>query len=1127
MRRAWLSLSLFAASRLSAAAASDAEALAFFEAKIRPVLVESCYECHSAGKKQKGGLLLDTKGGWEKGGDTGPAIAPGDVEKSLLVKAIRHTDPDLAMPPKKKLTDAQIADLEAWVKMGAPDPRTAAAAPTAFEIIQQKGKTHWSYQPLPPLPKLEGHPIDALLAAKGTHLAPPADARTLARRLAFDLQGLPPTAEEVEQFAAEAATNRGAAVEKFVAHLLASPRYGERWGRHWLDVARYADNTGTIFGDASKYPYAWTYRDWVIRALNEDMAYDRFVKLQLAADLLGLPASDNRDLAALGFLTVGRRPAGGVDDDVIDDRIDVVTRGLMGLTVTCARCHDHKREPIASKDYYALYGVLMSCKEPDALPRLVPEVITPESAAFATENEKLRRENANAVVDAVLEVLPHDYARLGSYLLAVHDGGGVTTSKNAALKTTLLKERNLNPTLYDQLVEAKPAWWGAQSAVLEPWIELARVKPEDFPAAAAELSAKYAANCEGELAPEVVELFQGPAPKDLKELAARYDALFAREVTEWIAASKSPIDAARDLQKEDFDSSESGLKNGVLQRTDAALWTAQPVDTDASVRLLRAAKDSPWHLSTGTLQATQTGLFTEAANKKIEEGGKKIKALSEHPGAPARAMVLAESTPYNGRVYIRGNPKTPGDAAPRQFLSALRKPDAPLFPKEQSGRKELAEAIASRDNPLTARVIVNRAWGWHFGEPLVGTPSDFGLSGERPGNPELLDYLAEWFIENGWSLKKLHTLILTSAAWQQAGTAEGAAPFTRAGVRPLDFESMRDTMLAVAGKLDVTATGGRPLDLTHDAKPRRTVYGFVDRKTLPNLFRAFDFPDPSATAAQRRPTALTPQALFLLNSPFVIDCARGLVARARSQAGNDEVASIRSLYRDALQRAPSEAEIARARAFLAAYPQHDVVVPEATTWSYGFGDYDAAAKAVHNFTALTQFADKKVRGIKKDGVDVSAMELTPEGGKVAQARPAIRRWTAPRDGKVKIYAELTHTGANGDGVTGRLVHSRLGLLGEWTAQRNSVLTMRDDVEVRAGDTLDFLTDSRGNDQDDAFRWAPTITMPGVDMPALPGMAMRWDARTDFMDPAHMPAPLGPWDELAQVLLLSNEFAFAD
>ena len=1107
-------------------AAPDSEALNFFEAKIRPVLVESCYECHSAGKKQKGGLVLDTKAGWEKGGDTGPALTPGDVEKSLLVKAIRHTDPDLAMPPKKKLTDAQIADLEAWVKMGAPDPRTAAAAPTAFELIQQKGKTHWSYQPLPPLPKVEGHPIDTLLAQAGGKLAPLADARTLARRLSFDLLGLPPTAEDVEKFGAAAQADRRAAVTKYVEQLLASAHYGERWGRHWLDVARYADNSGTIFGDNAKYPYAWTYRDWVIRAFNTDLPYDRFVKLQIAADLMDLPKEDNRDLAALGFLTVGRRPTGGVDDDVIDDRIDVLTKGLMGLTATCARCHDHKREPIASKDYYALYGVLMSCKEPDALPRLVPEKETPESAAFAKENEQLRRDTVAAVEDAVTEVLPREYGRLGSYLLAMHDGGGVTTSKNAALKTTLLKERNLNHQLYDQLVEAKPAWWSANASVLEPWIELARAKPEEFAATAAELSAKYAANCEGDLAPEIVELFSGAAPKDLKELAARYDKLFAMEVAAWIAASQDALNAARQLQKEDYDSSESGLKSAVLQRVDAALWTAKPEAGDACIRLLRTATESPLHFSPGNFQAMQTGLVSEAANKKMEELAKKIKGLSEHPGAPARAMVLAESSPYNGRVYIRGNPKTPGESAPRQFLSALRKPDAVPFPKDQSGRKELAEGIASRDNPLTARVIVNRVWGWHFGEPLVATPSDFGLSGERPANQALLDYLAEWFIENGWSLKKLHTLILTSAAWQQSGTAEGAPAFTRAGLRPLDFEAFRDAMLAVAGKLD-GAEGGKPVDLSQPDKVRRTVYGFVDRKTLPGLFRAFDFPDPSATAAQRRPTALTPQALFMLNSPFVIQCAKGLVALARAQAGTDEAAEVTALYRLALQRPPSENELKRARAFLAAYPQHDIVEPEATTWSYGFGDSDPVAKTLRHFTALTKFGDKKIRGINENGVDVSGMELTPEGGKVAKARPAVRRWTAPRDGKVKIYAELTHTGAAGDGITGRIVHSRLGVLGEWTAQKNSVLTMLDDVDMHAGDTLDFVTDSRGDDQDDLFRWAPTITMPGVDMPSLPGMAMRWDARTDFMDPAKMPQPLGAWDELAQVLLLSNEFAFED
>ncbi|MGO8696485.1 MAG: DUF1549 domain-containing protein [Limisphaerales bacterium] len=365
--KGWIGLAFLLAALAGAArAADDPAGIEFFESKIRPILVDNCYPCHSQqSTKVKGGLLLDSREGLLKGGDTGPTIKPGDPEQSLLVKAVRYTDDDLRMPPKnKKLADAQIASLEAWVKMGAPDPRVAQSGSAAFQSIREKARSHWAFQPIqePPVPAVKNKrfartPVDKFILAglESAHLqpSPKADKHTLIRRATFDLIGLPPTPEEVAVFQADKSPD---AFAKVVDRLLASPRYGERWGRHWLDVARYADTKGYLGEEDRHYPYAYTYRDYVIRAFNEDLPFDQFLKEQIAADLLP-SASDKRTLAALGYLTLGRRFINNIND-IIDDRIDVVCRGMMGLTVGCARCHDHKFDPIPSRDYYSLYGAL-------------------------------------------------------------------------------------------------------------------------------------------------------------------------------------------------------------------------------------------------------------------------------------------------------------------------------------------------------------------------------------------------------------------------------------------------------------------------------------------------------------------------------------------------------------------------------------------------------------------------------------------------------------------------------------------------------------------------------------------------------------------------------------------------
>jgi len=1120
-----------------------AEQTHFFESKIRPVLAERCYKCHSIESgKSKGGLLLDSRDGLRKGGDTSPAITPGDVAKSLLVTAIKREDKDTQMPPQGKgdpLTAEQVGDFERWIKMGAPDPRVGGAKPaSAIERLVEQGRRHWAFQPVkrPAVPAGAAEPIDAFivqkLTEKGLSLAPPADPRTLIRRIYFDLIGLPPAAEEVDAFVngfnGASSAARQDLIAKLVDRLLASPRYGERWGRHWLDVARYADTQGAIFSGDDRYPHAWTYRDYVIRAFNDDLPYDRFLREQLAADLY-VTGDDNRSLAALGFLTVGRRTDRRVDDDVYDDRIDVIARGLLGLTAGCARCHDHKLEPIPTRDYYSLYGVLRGGKEPEVYPEMRPQPDTPARKEFVREDEKLRRAYVTVVADAALDVFDREYPRLGDYLLALHDGKGVSTDKDAGIKKTLLLPRNLNLRLYDQLTKAPEKWWTAQAALLGPWREFAALPDAEFAEQAKALAAKLAANADGSLAPAFAQAFAGEPPAALRQVADRYNTLFAAAYQSWRGENAAALTDAAALQPADPGRSESELKLAVIGRICGLVWNGdKPGDPVGA--FMWAAKGSPLNLVPVEFQATQSGLLADAKRTAMTAAAKALNDLiASHPGAPMRAMALADDKPFDAKVFLRGNPKTPGPDAPRAWFTVLSPPDRQPWPKQSTGRRELAEAIASADNPLTARVLVNRVWAWHFGDGLVRTPSDFGLRGERPTHPELLDWLASEFVAKGWSLKQLHREIILSAAYQQSSAPRPEAAkvdadnklLWRFSPRPLEFEPFRDAILAAAGKL-VFIEGGKPADIAGAAPNlHRTVFGLVDRKNLPNLYRSFDFPDPSFTASRRGRTALTPRALVLLNSPLVVESAKALAARA---AGASPEERIRQLYRIALQREPGEGELRRAAAFVAATREHDVVMPEAGDWKYGLAHYDADSQSLRDFIALKISGDAAKPPTAEPGM--GNLKVSAEGGATGAAAEvaSVRRWLAPYPGKVNVEAELSHSAKTGPGVTARVLHSRLGLLGEWKAANSSQITVIKEIEMLKGDHLDFVVTGSLGAKEDAYHWAPTIIMPEREIPGMFGMAMRWDAKNNFQDPARAPRPLNGWEELAQVLLMSNELA---
>lgn len=836
----------------SVAFSQDAEQ--FFETRIRPVLIEKCFKCHG-GETDSNGLRVDSRNALLKGGDSGPAFKPGETDGSLILKAISFDDEDLQMPPDKRLPDHVIADFRRWIETGAVWPATTNS--TGF-----KSDRHWAFQPIssptPPdvadAPEVS-MPVDAFVLKRleGAKLmfSPRASRATLIRRLKMNLLGLPPNYEEVQRFKSDAAPDAWA---RLVETYLASPAYGERWGRHWLDVARYADTRGYVFTAERKYPFSHTYRDWVIRSLNEDLSYDDFLIRQIAADRLtdtGLPKSE---LAAMGFLTLGRRFLNN-RHDIIDDRIDVISRGTMGLTVTCARCHDHKYDPIPQADYYSLYGVFASSHEP-------------------------------------------------------------------------------------------------------------------------------------------------------KEL----------------------------------------------------------------------------------------------------------------PGA---MVLLDNANPFNPYVFQRGQPGNRGPNVPRQFLEVVAGSERQPF-KDGSGRLELARAIASPDNPLTARVIVNRVWQHHFHAPLVSTPSDFGLRCDPPTHPQLLDWLASRLIDSGWSLKTLHREILLSTTYQQSSVdnprRRAVDPENRLLWRMnrgrLELEPMRDAILAVAGDLDATM-GGPSIEITkHPTPRRRTVYGFIDRQNLPALFKTFDFALPDTHSPGRFQTSVPQQTLFLRNSAFLREEARRLAARFGSDSTSLQV---RGLFRRVLSRAPSADEVTMGEVFLETFGSEQ---PIASGWTYGYGRFNRDTGRLENFRPLPHFDGRIwMGGPKRPDARLGWVSLQANGGHPGNPSHAtVLRWTAPRTMRVRIAGTLRHGERRGDGVEAIVLASGLSTPARWTAHNGRTGTYTEPFEITAGDSIDLIVDCRANESFDSYNWDPRVRL-------AENSSVEWNAVTQFHGPVS--EPLSGLAMLAQVLLLSNEFHFVD
>ncbi len=902
---------------LRAHAADSPAGTDFFENKIRPLLIEHCLKCHdgSAPDKPKGGLALNTRDGWTKGGENGPAIMPGQPDRSLLIRSIRYTDKDLQMPPKgKKLSSQQIALFEEWVRLGAPDPRTGK--PSGPPLSDPNAvKNHWAFQPVkePKVPsvqypvfsnqssakgasgkakplntdllKTEYSPIDAFVLAKlspkNWTLSPPADKRTLIRRACFDLHGLPPSMAEVEAFVTDQSPD---AFAKLVDKLLASPRYGERWGRHWLDVARYADTKGYLAGDEQRrFAFSYTYRDYAIRAFNDDLPYDRFLTEQIAADQLEL-GEDKRALAGLGFLTLGRRFLNNIHD-IIDDRIDVVTRGTMGLTVQCARCHDHKYDPVSTREYYGLYGVFASSHEPTDKPLLGIKPDEAAQAAYLAEKMKREDEVEKYRVEQLDKQVGLLRKRTADYLLAADEVDPTVARASATAqrrdRDKYFQERKLVPAVVQRWQEflAKSASAKRPDPVWSVWHAYAKLPDDKFAEEAAKVVVPPGSH------PAVVAAFQTP-PKTMKEVAERYGKLL----------------------------------------NDADTGAPHADQDKEALRLALRAPDAP-----PNLPAPANDTLLEDARPRLRQLKAKVDEVdATHAGAPPRAMALVDNgSPTHPYVFVRGSPGNRGPEVPRQFLEVASRTKPQPFSEKSSGRLEMARAITSNDNPLTARVLVNRVWGWHFGAGLVRTPSDFGVRADPPTHPELLDWLATRFVADGWSIKKLHKLIMLSATYQQASNDRAecvkADPantllwkFNR---QRLDFEQLRDSLLLASGKLDLTP-GGLPVDLT--AQPfatRRTAYGYIDRQNLPPMFRTFDFASPDVSVSQRFQTTVPQQALFLMNSPFVLQQAQALAARDDFKKFTTDDDRIRFLYETIYQRRPAADEATMAKAFLASPAQ--------------------------------------------------------------------------------------------------------------------------------------------------------------------------------------------------------------
>ena len=882
-----------------------------YDQQIRPILAEYCFQCHGPdASHREADLRLDLE-------ESAKEHAISVTGESELLRRIVTEDDALRMPPAnsgKKLTEKEIGLIRQWLAEGA--------------VYEQ----HWAYRPLD-VSKIESldlpaeqpnnrvsRVIDKLisqsLSERGLALATPISRQQLIRRVAFDLTGLPPTWQEVEAFVNDPSPD---AYSKLIDRLLESPAYGQRWGRHWLDLARYADTHGGAAIGFTVFPFSYTYRDYVIAAFNSDLPYNRFVLEQIAADQLGLDEHAPA-LAGLGFLTVGMQYRNR--NDLIDDQIDVVTRGLMGLTVSCARCHDHKFDAIPTKDYYALYACLANSLPPETLPIVGGVPDSPETTEYRQKLQELQHRYDEMARDQIEIMRGRFHMQVGLYLREI--AGGATEQD---LSTQFLSYRtdDLRPLITNRWLTYLGAL-GDSDPVFGPWHQLSRLEPGSFGSKASELIASLAKqnadagvggdlHALGAVAPKwnsrLLDSLSKKQPQSMFEVADAYGSLFAEIHQEW-------------LQSLGQASQEGVSEESVVPDEDA-----KHVSVNSPVhRQLR------WHLyGVGTPTDISTKEAAKLLNRTVADSlsGKRGAIHELHlssPGSPPRAMALNENVEQKDYfVFLRGNPLSRGEPVKPGFLTAItntsRANNQPVY-LDGKRRLGLANSIIDPENPLTRRVLVNWVWQHHFGHGLVRTADDFGTRGRAPSHPALLDYLAHQFAENGWSIKDLHRRILLTEAYQQASVeielARTKDPendlFWRMPRRRLDLEAMRDAMLAVSGELQTTL-GGKPFSLNQNpAVPRRSVYGFINRDIVSNLSSTFDVANPNACTVKRPDTTVPQQTLFALNSEFIQDRAAKLSELSNAESGGDSRLRVGWIYQRLFSRNPTEEEIATVLQFV-------------------------------------------------------------------------------------------------------------------------------------------------------------------------------------------------------------------
>ncbi len=1037
-------LSLMAGLQLNLAAATVSKPSTkplTFEKDIRPILKAHCFECHGEGEKLKGNLDLRLRRTIVQGGESGPELIPGQPKKSHLLEQVRSGE----MPPRdKKLTPAQITLIEQWIAGGARVERDEPAAlPVGTMEITDQERQHWSFQPIrqPAVPAYKArdrvrNPVDAFLVeaqrARKLSFSPDASRLSLIRRVYLDLTGLPPSPEAVEKFINDPAPD---AYEKLVEQLLASSQYGERWGRHWLDIAGYADSDGYTDADTVR-PYAYKYRDYVIRSFNGDKPFNQFLQEQLAGDeMAGAPypnlAPEKLDqLVATGFLRMSAdgTATGGIDQDlarnqVMADTIKIVSTSVLGLSVGCAQCHDHRYDPITQVDYFKMRAIF----EP------------------AYDWKKWRNPNQ----------------RLVSLYTAEDRAKAAEVEKEAQ---ALIKERDTKQKEY---------------------IEAALVKElEKFPT---------------EQRAELRSAFETPDAKRTPE------------------------------QKQLLKKNPSvNINPGVLYQYDQ-----------------KAADE---------LKTYDPKIAAIRAKKPMEDF---VQVMTEVPG----------QIPVT-QLFHRGDHLQPKEAIKPGEISILQTSTAQAdIPEKNSAlpstgrRLAYAQWLTSDAHPLVARVLVNRVWLHHFGRGLVGTPADFGFTGERPTHPELLDWLAAEFRQQNWSMKWLHRTIMTSTAYRQASTRDAKKLaidpdnrlYWRKPVQRLDAEALRDSVLATSGVLNPKMFGS-PVPVKEDAvgqivvgvdnkaesnRPgqdiaigdeeyRRSIYVQVRRSRPLAMLNVFDAPVMVVNCERRSSSTVAPQALMLMNSDFILKQAGLFAARLRREAGDDSAKQLERAWQIAFGRGPSAEEKRLATGLLSAQA---VEVERRNVadhpWQYGYGEYDATNRVLKSFNPMPHWTGNAWQGgTKLPDAKIGWATLSAVGGHPGTtAFSPVRRWVSPVDGVIQVSGSLGHGSPAGDGVRAWVLHSRLGALGEWKAHNTNTDTTLARIEVKRGDVLDLGVDCQRDENSDSFNWSPTVSLLTAGKSV--GRSV-WSAQENFAGP-FKPAQAADraLTSLCQALLSANEFLYVD